>query len=55
MHHGITPPLNFATERMPKKSQREPPFTFFGTMRITKNFRKVRKKNSELFLLIRVL
>ena len=41
------PPINFlyfATEWMFKKSQRVPPFTFFGTMRLTGDFKKKFKK-----------
>ena len=45
-------PINiwyFATEWMFKKSQRVPPFTFFGTMRLTGNFKKISKKNWKIF------
>ena len=48
----IVPPINFwyfATEWMFKKSQSVPPFTFFGNMRLTGNFKKISKKNSEFF------
>ena len=43
----IVPPINFwyfATESMFKKSQSVPPFTFFGTKRLTGNFKKIPKK-----------
>ena len=44
-------PINFwyfATEWRFKKSQRVPLFTFFGTMRLTGNFKKI-QKNSDFF------
>ena len=39
--------LVFCNRRMFKKSQRVPPFTFFGTMRLTGDFKKNSKENSE--------
>ena len=35
-----------------KKSRSVPPFTFFGTMRLTGNFKKISKKISEIFFSI---
>ena len=42
---------NFATEWTFKKSQRVPPFSFFGTLRLTGDFKKI-QKNSVIFFLI---
>ena len=38
--------LYFARDWTFKKSQRVPPFTFFGTMRLNDDFKKVSKNNS---------
>ena len=52
----IVRPINlwyFATEWMFKKSQSVPPFTFFGTMRLTGNFKKIRKFFFSIFSFLR--
>ena len=46
VHHSIL--FYFAKEWMLENSQR-PPFTFFGTMRLTGDQEKFREKNSKKF------
>ena len=41
----------FATEWMLKESQRLPPSKFFGTMRLTGDFKKISKKNGKISFL----
>ena len=44
--------LIFCNRMDVQKIPKRPPFTFFGTMRLTGNFKKIPKKNSEFFFSI---
>ena len=41
--------LIFCNKMDVQKIPKRPPFTFFGTMRLTGNFKKISKKNSDFF------